>query len=93
MDVKRHAYVGIAPDGSLQLVLSREPLDPVGARLQQGTRFPSSVFDLYDASIPISREVIVSAVRGLEAFMAGEEYQAHTLTFGQPTEKPRRKRS
>jgi hypothetical protein len=93
MNEPRHAYVGIAIDGTLQLVLSREVLDPIGARLQQGTRFPAAVFDLYDESIPISREVIVSAVRGLEAFMAGEEYQAHTLTFGQPTYKPRRKRS
>lgn len=93
MDAPRHAYVGIAPDGSLQLVLSREPLDPIGARLQQGTRFPAAVFDLYDDSVPLTREVIVGAVRGLEAFMAGEEYQARTLTFGQPTDKPRRKKS
>lgn len=93
MDNKRHAYVGIAPDGSLQLVLSREQLDPIGPRLQKGNRFPHAVFDLYDESIPFTREGIADAVRAANAFLAGEEYQSPALTFGQATSKPRRKKS
>jgi hypothetical protein len=87
---ERHPYIGIGPDGKLQLVLSREILPPVGHRLcKGGEKFPAACYDLY--SEPITEEAIVSAIRACSAWLSGEEHHGSAPVFGD-TQKPTRKK-
>ena len=88
MDHLRYAYIGLAAQGRMELVVSREKLAPAGHRLTRNNLFPAAVYDFYEKE---QDQGIVSALKALEAFLNGDEYQAVTPVFGESQKPSKRK--
>ena len=90
----RYAYIGISPDGGLEVCFSQERLSPMGARLLKGNQtFSDAIYDVFDPDIPLSRDAVLCALKDATAFLNGEEVQTITPTFGDTQKPSRRKRT
>jgi hypothetical protein len=86
-----HAYLGILQDGTLGLFVSEYPLRVAGTRLLQGDNWSPAIPDFYNN--PVTQDSCVAAIKGMEAYLRGEEVTATSMEFGQRAPKIPRKRS
>lgn len=86
----KFSYIGVLQDGTLGLFVSEFPLHVAGNRLLQGGTFPASVTNFYNN--PVTQDSCVAAIKGMEAYLRGEEVTNSALEFGQRAPKiPRKK--
>ncbi len=76
------AYLGLAKDGTFELVVSTVSLSPVGTRLERGPhqRLPENVY--MQAKEPCDPMTAIAALISLDRFCKGEEVGATGLQFG-----------
>jgi hypothetical protein len=86
LKVKLFGYLGVDDEGKLQLYVSSQKLNVIGARLEKGSKFPHSVYNFVDEP---SDHNAALAVKGLQGFLDGKDERAIGLTFG---EKPNKKK-
>lgn len=87
MKPSKNVYLGIGPDGKMQLVYSDDKLSPVGPRLLRNNDFPKAVYDFYQQDNSASK----SAIMAMEGFFRGEEVVGEKLEFGQTIKTKRKK--
>lgn len=86
MKVKLFAYMGVDDKGRLQLYVSTQELNVIGARLEKGSKFPHAVYDFVDDA---SSELAAPALRSLQDFFDGKDSRS-TLTFGETLKRKKK---
>lgn len=84
-------FIGLTPEGTLQICFTEESLHCFGARLLRGNqRFSDAIYDVYGEE-ELSRESVVKALQDAQKFLAGEEVSHSAPEFGDTTRKTRKR--